>query len=248
MRKVIIVNQEGEKILTNGGWLRLAPPTGKESQWVSLHSASELADYFLRYRPDLPPELDRYLDSIRVKSKKLLAIAECKTPLNIDSKGNPAFGEKGPRNHDLLLIGRDVVIGLEAKAAEPLDEVVTEKGDKPKLSKNQIKRYPGLCKQILDLDIEECSKIRYQLLSATAGTLIEAEKHNVDKAVLLIVLFESEISKNAIKESVKDIKLFKKYLKNKNYDKKTGAYRVKYKPNIKFYVEYKIIKVSSYNK
>ena len=142
MRELTI--KKGDKeIFTNGGWFRVAPPEGKEKQWVPSYSAFELADYFLRYKGFMPPEIDSYLTEIGVVSKSFSAEPECCTSLEKDG-----FGSGKSRQHDLLITSdtNEVVIGLEAKAREDLDDFVTEKGDDP-LTPNQEKRYAGLCEK-----------------------------------------------------------------------------------------------------
>lgn len=240
MRKLTI-KKNGKEIYTNGGWFRAAPPEGREKQWVPSFSASELADYFLRYKGFVPPEIDAYLNEIGIVSNSFNSEPECKTDLEKEG-----FGEKGPRQHDLLIKSdtNEVIIGLEAKAREDLDEYVTEKGDDP-LTPNQEKRYAGLCDKLLGRELNNCENIRYQLLSATAGTLIEADKLGAKKAVLLIVLFKTPVvSQEHIQSTKKDIETFLKCLKQSN----NGSYKTaNFKPDIDLFVKTLIIDVNSYN-
>ncbi len=240
MRKLTI-KKDGKEIFTNGGWFRAAPPEGKEKQWVPSYSASELADYFLRYKGFMPPEIDSYLLEIGIVSESFSSEPECCTSLEKDG-----FGYRGPRQHDLLITSdtNEVVIGLEAKAREDLDVFVTEKGDGP-LTPNQEKRYAGLCEKLLGLKLEDCSNIRYQLLSAAAGTLIEADKRHIKKAVLLFLLFKTPIvSEDHIASIGIDIENFVSLL-TKNND---GSYKCKnFKKDIDLYVKYLVVDMRSYN-
>ena len=240
MRKLTI-KKDGKEIYTNGGWFRAAPPEGKEKQWVPSYSASELADYFLRYKGFIPPEIDSYLAEIGIASESFSSEPECCTSLEKEG-----FGGGKSRQHDLLITSdtNEVVIGLEAKAREDLDVFVTEKGDDP-LTPNQEKRYAGLCEKLLGLKIERCSNIRYQLLSATAGTLIEADKRHIKKAVLLILLFKTPVvSDDHVVSTRNDIESFVSLLTKNN----NGSYYCKnFKEDIELYVKYLVVDMHSYN-
>ena len=228
MRKIYI-KKNNKEIHSNQGWLEIAPPEGGEKQWKPLHSASEFADYCLFTDGYVPKEIDDYLSSLGISDDSFDAEPEC-----ITSLCEYGFGKNGPRHHDLLMQSKEIVVGIEAKATETLDEYVTEKC-KGKLSPNQELRYPGLCREILGRELKECSNIRYQLLSATAGTLIEARKRGVKKAALIILLFESEItSKEHVLGTKNDVDVFCNMLKKKP----NGSYEIPFAPDIDFYVEY----------
>ena len=236
MRKLII-KKNGQEIHSVEEWFRLAPPEGGKKQWVPLHSAYEQGDYFTHYDGYVPKEIDDYLNDIGVDSSDLEAEPEAITSLYEDG-----FGKNGPRHHDSLLWNTGVAMGIEAKATETLDEYVTDKC-KGNCSPNQRLRYHGLCKRILNKDIKECSNIRYQLLSATAGTLIEARNKTINKAALVVLLFESEItSKEHIENTRKDIEAFTSCLKVKS----NGSFEVPFAPQIDFYVKFIVTKASSY--
>ena len=240
MRKLTI-QKDGREIYTNGGWFRAAPPEGKEKQWVPSYSASELADYFLRYKGFLPPEIDFYLTEIGIASESFSSEPEYCTGLEREG-----FGGGKSRQHDLLIVSdiNEVVIGLEAKAREDLDVFVTEKGDNP-LTPNQEKRYAGLCEKILGQKIDSCINIRYQLLSATAGTLIEADKRQIKKAVLLILLFKTPVvTDEHVVSTKKDIDSFVSLLEKNN----NGSYKCKnFKRDIDLYIKYLVVDMNSYN-
>ena len=242
MRTNLII-KNGKTPKTNRQWFNIAPPTKGKKQWVPYHSASELADYFLCYQDKVPFEIDNVLDDAGVsKDASFVSEPECKTPLIPES----IFGINGPRNHDILMIAEnDVVIGVEAKATETLDKYVTSydiSSDNAKL------RYPGLCKQILGKNIQECKNIRYQLLSAAAGTLIEAEKHSAKKAVLLVILFNSKIVSplhvQATRENIED---FKNALKELEINKgRTESFITPFKPEIELFVKFIVVDVCQY--
>src|SRR6184192_3256963 len=108
-------------ISTLDDWFEYAPPKGGKDQWVPLRSAYELArawcgdelgvaapHAFLTMLTEHPLLHDLQLSD---------GYAEHKTPLRGEARG--------PRVHDLLLIGRcregKVVIGVEGKADEEFD-------------------------------------------------------------------------------------------------------------------------------
>ena len=238
MRKLSL-QKNGKEIYTNGGWFRAAPPEGKSKQWVPCFSASELADYFLRYKGTVPPEIDSYLTSIGIKADSFLAIPEYTTRLEKEG-----FGAGKARQHDLLIksLDREVVIGLEAKARETLDDYVTKKNIS---TENRKKRYIGLCEKLLGKRFEECTNIRYQLLSAAAGTLIEADKNGSDKAVLLIILFNTPVvDKDHIELTKNDVRSFVNCLQSN----KNGSYKTaNFKTNIDLYIKLIVVDMNSYN-
>lgn len=239
--KKLSIQKNNQLITSVDDWKRLAPPEGGDKQWVSLHSAMELANYCIHYLGNVPKEIDEYLSRIGIKSSNFLSEPECITSLYKDG-----FGKAGPRHHDLLMWNNEIVIGVEAKATETLDEYVTEKCKKNgiiKYSENQLKRYPGLCERLLNKSIDKCSDIRYQLLSSAAGTLIEARNRNLNKACLLVVLFSSEIvPQNHIELTKKDIENFISCLKkNKN-----GSYKTTFLPNIDLFIELLVVDVKTY--
>ena len=236
MRKVLII-KNGRTPTTNSEWFEIAPPKEKEKHWKPYHSASELADYFLHYQGIVPPEIDEMLDALDVKADSFICEPECETYFPEDR-----FNGGGPRNHDLLMVGSDVVIGLEAKATETLDKNVSISlaGGSP----TREERYRNICRDILSRDIEECSDVKYQLLSATLGTLLEAQRRNIKKAVVLVLLFDSKIvPEKHIENTQKDIDNFT----NKLIQKSNGSYSIPYLPDIDFYVQFIKVKVCSYS-
>lgn len=226
MNTIKIVKKEKE-ITTLKSWFELAPPEGGERQWKDKHSAKEFAKYMTINLPQVPMEVDSVISSIGVYDSSFIAEPECITDL--ESEG---FGKRGPRHHDMLLIGEKLIIGIEAKATEELDDYVTEKY---KGTSNHDLRYKGLCKSILNRELSECSLVRYQLLSASAGTLIEAQKREIAKALCLVVLFSSDItSRDHIEATKKDVEYFKTLLtRNDN-----GSFKTPFAPEIELYIEF----------
>ncbi len=73
------------------------------------------------------------------------------------------------------------------------------------------------------------------MLSACAGTLIEAKERNIDKALCLIILFSSNITEqNHIDATRKDVEYFKSLLtKNPN-----GSFKTVLAPDVNLYVDF----------
>ena len=232
----LIIQKNKQAIHTKEQWFQFAPPEGGEKQWAPLHSAHEFARYFELCDGFVPSAIDSFLDQLGIRSSYFDS-----EPERITSLCEHGFGKNGPRHHDLLMWSDEAVIGIEAKATETLDEYVTDKCKKDGVvhyAENQRKRYPGLCEKLLNRPIEECSSIRYQLLSATAGTLIEAERLGVGKAVVLVVLFKSEIVDEAhIQGTRQDIINFSEFLERQP----NGSYRTPFMPDIELSLGFVVV-------
>jgi hypothetical protein len=109
----------------------------------------------------------------------------------------------GPRNHDLVVHGElpnreSVIVCVEAKAGESFDVTVKQqttaaerahvKADKDGKTSNAPERLKGLLKRFVGYPPTEqrVQDLRYQLLTALAGTLSEAEKQDAQHAVLMV--------------------------------------------------------------
>jgi hypothetical protein len=169
-------------------WLEQSPPAKGKAQWVPTRSAYELANAWMKNSEAAIPEaltklLQSHVDTEKIKLEK--GMPEKETRLDGYGQG---------RNHDLLLTGRvgegTVIVAIEAKADESFGNLVGTYLAKTKLKSNIPKRINHLAEAIFGH--EEILDLRYQLLHATAGTLIEAKLQNAEKAVLVIHQFNSE--------------------------------------------------------
>jgi hypothetical protein len=120
-------------------------------------------------------------------------------------------GERGgDRNHDLLLIGRTptetVVFGVEGKADESFDKTLADRWEEAhktveekKKPTNWPKRLTRLAPALLGVEATMSSgkldptiaQVPYQLLSALAGTMIEAEDREAQLAVFVTHTFRT---------------------------------------------------------
>ncbi len=219
-RRTRIVGPNGEKITSVSEWFRHAPPEKGRRQWKDGRSAKELARRWFGRGPGLIPwELSSLLRSHPETERTFLVrgFAEHETLLD-------DFPGKG-RQHDLLLEGfadgGGVVVGVEAKADEPFGLTIAERLSlvKGKVS-NVPSRITNLSRAVFGSDLDEMiAGLRYQLLHALAGTMIEAIRRQVDLAVFVIHEFAtSQTSSRLQANNRSDLARFVSRLTNTEYE------------------------------
>jgi hypothetical protein len=195
---------DGTPILTVSDWQRHAPPK-LPHHWVEGRSAYELAYAWCGLsEPAMPDALQLLLDSREITRGFVpeLALPEHRIPFD-------SFGGE-PRNADLALtgsaaIGR-VAITIEAKADEPFGETVAatlaaaieRRIEKPE--SNGVKRVDALARALFrpkEKGQPRVGDLRYQLLTAAAGTLAFADAQAVSIAVLIVHEFATKDTKDA---------------------------------------------------
>ena len=177
-------------------WFKYAEPEGGESQWKEGRSALEFARYMTYGKGNVPQEVETYLKSIGISGDECSCQPEYITPYE-----GYDLGKGGGRHHDAIIHTEDAVIGIEAKVSESFDKSISEKlSSATKNSdsgKNMKKRIMSSIKLIKGVDysdsVAEVNHLMYQLISATVGTLIEADKANVNKAVVLVLEFVGDV-------------------------------------------------------
>jgi hypothetical protein len=119
------------------------------------------------------------------------------------------LGRGEGRNHDAFMWNEDVVVGIEGKADESLGsqligEAIVGASD------NKMHRVRGMIKMLFDDIPENHQNIRYQLVTATTATLLEAKERNVNTAILLVSVFKKEgcFSAQKIADNNADIQRF----------------------------------------
>ena len=179
------------------GWLEKAPPAKKELHWKPGRSAYELAAYMIRSLTTGPAEIMQCLMEAGINTAQIF---DWEGEAVTDFAGQ-GLGRGSGRHHDTALWNDDVFVGIEAKADEPLDKRANEwlscVSGNPNRFENRKKRLNGLCRMIWGEDYNDTKhgEIRYQLLTALGGVLLEAngctEKRGGQKknAVLLIMTF-----------------------------------------------------------
>ncbi|MDF2653266.1 MAG: hypothetical protein K0Q73_9071, partial [Paenibacillus sp.] len=143
-------------------------------------SAKELAKAWMtKYGPKMPSDLTDLLSGFHAER----GIPECETKLD-DLKGSG-------RKHDMIVMGnakgKKTFIAIEAKVDESFGEVVSDyiiKSEKANPRSQIRERIKHISEAIFgSKDVES---LRYQLLHAIAGTLIEAKNQNAVQAVFII--------------------------------------------------------------
>lgn len=183
----------GHIISTLRDWETHAGPKSA-GQWVDGRSAKEVARAWLAGSGrQLPVEVENALKGNKNFGAIQRWIAEPEARLRFDDFA----GE--PRNSDLAVHIQDTsggyILAVEAKADEPFGDTVmkTTESAKARLETNPrsngLKRVRQLKSAILGRepeDEEADTRIRYQLLTACAGALCEAERNNYSRALVLI--------------------------------------------------------------
>ena len=175
-------------------WERHAGPKHPD-QWVDDRSAKELARAWLDAGAEtLPDEVSTALAAHPAFGTIVAWDAEPERKLRFDQ----FRGE--PRNTDLLVVARDqhgeYVIGVEGKADEPFAETVADtlsaalERTLQNPNSNGIARVEQLARALFGGEpFPGCAKVgdlRYQLLTASAGILCEAERRDLNRALLLV--------------------------------------------------------------
>lgn len=167
-------------------WFKYAPPMGGEKQWKDGRSAKELARFLTANYPNIPHMLSDVLKPFTSAEAEFTWAGEYETSF---AKHN--LGRGTGRNHDAILYNKDIFVGIEAKADEPFgDKYLGEEFENA--SDNKKKRILGLTTMIFGDEVEKHRNLRYQLLTACGGTLLEAKEKGTPKAMVLILVFKKE--------------------------------------------------------
>jgi len=198
------ISKNGIPITSLADWARLASPKNP-SAWVDDKSAKEFARTWLAGKGiDLPQEVHSLLADHQAFGPVLEWHAEPEAKLRFDDfPGEPCNG-------DLVIYAKDshgpYVIAVEAKADETFGATV---GDQLSHAlecylennrSNALKRIEQLSQALLGPRLPEdpaLKEIRYQLLTATAGALCEAERHNCNRALLVVHEFVTNATSDA---------------------------------------------------
>lgn len=142
------------------------------------------------------------------------------------------WGRSGDRKHDLLLEDADksLVIGIEAKADEPFDKSIEKKRlDSQKNADggaNMSERLDGILDLLYGSNLPKNKEtLMYQLLSATAGVILEASSKKIKNACALFLVFESDqLDKQKLDKNEND---WKEFCKSLNIDENGGIITIK---------------------
>lgn len=192
----IIFKKEGKEIRILEDWKELGHPKS-EMQWKDGRSSKEMARFALsdKFKDVITDVLKR----CNIEEQDFVCEPEATTSLG------PGFNP-GCRNHDLLMIGKDCVIGIEAKVSESFDDEIS------KVLKEQESKYSNIAqtrayKLIQYFRINnsiDYNSIGYQLFTSTRGTIYAAKdsKHCIN----LIIVFTGNIDTNNEKHFAENCK------------------------------------------
>lgn len=187
------------EIATLKDWEEFAGPKAK-NQWADNHSAKAVARAWLEGGGiRLPKEVADVLGNHRDFGEVMRWSAEPEAKLKFDN----FRGE--PRNTDLVVYAKDrfgdYILAIEAKADEPFADLVAktlaDALERKLLNQrsNGLIRAEQLVAAILGprrLAEPNIGELRYQLLTACAGALCEAERKSCSRAVMLVQEFVTD--------------------------------------------------------
>ena len=192
------IDKNGRQVASLDNWKRFAGPK-TDDQWVPGRSAYELARAWVGTGvPTMPDDFRALLDS-RPETRDLsVDLVNPEHRIKFDDRG----GE--PRNADLAFLGRvgtrTVAVTVEAKADEPFGSTIAdtvadalERGLKNNRS-GGVGRAQDLIRALLPVrfkGLPHLGKLRYQLLTAIAGTLAYAVEHEAALGVLVVHEFDT---------------------------------------------------------
>ena len=198
----IKISKNNNIITTVEEWYQFAPPKAKGKHWKDGRSAKSLAQFMtdknqVKKLEDILVELEYDTNGVISCTPEANTVLPC--------KGNG-------RNHDLLMIGEDFVVGIEAKVSEPFGEEIST--ELIEASDNKKGRIDKLANELFGCKINEVKdglELRYQLLTGVYGTLLEAENNKKSKALFLVIVFTDGITRedeNAVNRNNDDFKNF----------------------------------------
>ena len=191
-------------IINLESWFKISPPMGGEKQWKDGRSAKELARYMTSVYPTVPKEIEKSLSCFVAENSEFDWAAEYVTEFQPFGLGR---GEG--RNHDAFMFNSEIVVGIEGKADESLGSQLIGNALE-NASENKKQRINGMIQMLFGDVPENHRDIRYQLVTASVATLLEATKKKVKKAVLMVIVFKKKgcYSEEKIKSNNADIQRF----------------------------------------
>ncbi|MCA2991695.1 hypothetical protein [Gemmatimonas sp.] len=201
-------------IVTLEQWFELAGPKGKDVQWVDGRSAKECARAWLEELDTVPPEISQLLQQLD-GGPLVVERVEPEALLTFDGHG-------GPRCADIAMWATNtrgpVAITVEAKADESFDRLLPEvlvAGLERRLklpASGAFARATELVQALFGSRGKgepRLDQMRYQLMTAVAGTLAMAQRHNASRAVVIIHEFHStQTSRTKLQANARDLDVF----------------------------------------
>ncbi len=195
-----MISKGNRNIETLTDWEIYAGPKSA-IQWKDGRSAKEAAKYWLRSSSNFPLEISKLLAAHRNFSTPISWQAEPESAVCFDSfRGEPA-------NIDVLVrfMDRfgDALILVEAKADETFGATIRDqlKAALKRLDGNPrskgVARIEGLAGRVFGIDsskTDDFAYLRYQLLTVTAAAVSESERTGVDRALVLVQEFVTDLT------------------------------------------------------
>lgn len=191
--ELIIKSDCGKAVQSTEEWEVLCPPLGHSEQWVDNRSAKELAKSVFE-TGTMPNIINEVLSDMKISlPSEMWGVPEKPTILT--------WGLSGKRKHDLWLynIQSNVAISIEAKTDESFDRKIYQKraASSKKNSDGGVNMNTRL-DGILDFVYQgnppkNKEELHYQLLSATAGAIIEAKHNNISRVAVVFLVFKSDM-------------------------------------------------------
>lgn len=196
-------------------WENLGGPKSKK-QWEIGRSSYEMASFSIQRKDQLVTLVKNLLQEFELEEQDFVCEPEATASL-----GKGMF-RGGCRNHDLLMVGKDVVISVEAKVSEKFGNYSISKEKERQTNDDAINTRAQKLIDFLASGEENC-QIGYQLFSATRGTMSAAAKIGYKKCIQLVLIFEGNVKKendylNKCKKNDEDFKEFLKITKAANGD------------------------------
>jgi hypothetical protein len=197
------ISKKDRIIVSLADWETHAGPKSK-GHWVDDRSAKEVARAWLESGDELPHEVASALMSHPIFGMPLRWQAEPEAKLRFDDFA----GE--PRNSDLAVHVQDAagsyLIAIEAKGDESYGETVAQTIEAARTRlhlnprSNGLNRVQQLIDALFSTGMPERTatvlSLRYQLLTASAGALCEAERLGYARTVLLVQEFVTKKTKD----------------------------------------------------
>ena len=214
-KHIQITIKKGTEIHDVETWYVVAPPKDPKLQWKNGRSAKELARFATD--PSFSDFIQSVLKNAGIAVQDFICEPEAETYFEKQDGEKIDMGINGPRNHDLLMIGKTCVIGVEAKVSEKFgNNTVQIEWEKAKTQNKKVKRIPGLIEFLsngkykdYESTPESIKRLQYQLLTATVGTVLEAKrkldwKRNKNiEAIVLVLVFTGNVAKeNGFEQNV----------------------------------------------
>lgn len=193
-------------------WFAQAPPKRGIKQWTDGRSAKELAKAWFPVAgdPQMPSELRSLLKSREDTRGIVFDEGEPERVTAFDDCGSEG------RNADLVLWGQaphgKVLAGIEAKADESFGGIADEYVRKS-AARNPRSRVPErfalLCRGVLGVDPDVNARaLRYQLLTAVAGALVDAQECGAEIALFIVHEFVGMTEDKKLSANAADLNRF----------------------------------------